>query len=335
MSSRVRKSTKTFWARLAVNYYRDAKILKVGPIGEVAFLRLLALARETVESSHVLGGVEKIVALRELIDLNEIWVKLYGENSDPGNAILEKLASVGLIQIDGDNIIISAYSEWQTTQEEIQDVREQSRERQEARRRRHEVGDGVEAANDDKEVNSDSKTSKKKGEDTVGVYDDKVEAFEDLRISGGVKKGKTKIGKHGLDPKYTNDVEKLVQYYSESRKKHLGSNFRITDSWYGDCQKLLKGSGDSDGLTLAQVCDLIDFALTDSFWLTHTQVPAGLVKHGMKLYLSDTFVAWSKRNHRPEVNRPRNNFAGGANRPSKGDLAADRKTDWSETSEQF
>ena len=335
MSSRTRKSTKTFWARLAVNYYRDAKILKVGPLGEVAFLRLLALARETVESSHVVGGVEKIVALRELIDLNEIWIKLYGETSDPGNAILERLASVGLIQIEGDDIIVSAYSEWQTTQEEIQDVREQSRERQEARRRRLDAGEGSEATTDEKEENSGSRANKKKGEGAVGVYDDKVEAFEDLRASGGVKKGKTKIGKHGLDPKYANDVETLVQYYSESRKKHLGSNFRITDNWYGDCQKLLKGTGDSEGLTVPQICDLIEFALTDSFWLTHTQAPAGLVKHGMKLYLSDAYVAWSKRNNRPEANRPRNNFAGGANRPAKGDLAADRKVDWSDTSEQF
>ena len=348
--SRIRKNTKTFWARLAVDYYRDAKILRVGPVGEVAFVRLICLAREKVETSKVPGGMERIEAIRELYDLYSIydlWRKANPiapanrEDQSTGDAILELLVSEGLITLTDDQVMLVSYDVWQTTSDEIKTVREESAQRQrEARERKKRLESEYEGSEESeheevKEENSATKNRRKKGEENeMAVYDKKVGPFEDLRETDGVRRGKTKLGKHGLDPKYTEDVEKVIKYFGEARTKYIGTKFRVTDVWYGDVQKLLKGTESFEGYTVGQLCDLIDFALNDEFWATHTQTPAGLLKHGHKLYGAPNFIAWSIYHKRPEENRPRNK-ASGNKKTAKGTLAADTPVDWKQESGDF
>lgn len=344
--SRIRKNTKTYWARLAVDYYRDAKILRVGPVGEVAFVRLICLAREKVETSKVAGGMEKIEALRELYDLYDLYdlwrktdpsVPANREGQSTGDAILERLASEGLITLTEDQLMLVSYDVWQTTSDEIKTVREDNAQRQQAardRKKRLESGyeDSEESEEEVKEANSKNKKRTKKGEDSeMGVYDNAVGPFDDLRKSGEVRRGKTKLGINGVEAKYVDDVNTVIAYYLEAKTKYIGGKFKVAESWYGDMQKLLKGTDSFEGYTVGQLCDLIDFALQHDFWATHTQTPAGLIKHGHKLYGAPDYVAWSIYNKRPEANRPRNNPSG-TKKTAKGTLAADTPVDWKQES---
>jgi len=346
--ARINKSVRTFWARLSTSYYRDEKILSVGPLGEVAFIRLLALSREYVETVEINGGIPEIVVYRELRDVGDEWVKI-NDSKTGVKDILELLASKGLITFMEDLIVVRAYDKWQTSREEIQEVREDTRVRQAERRQRQRVAQGesleeLESYENLEEVKNDSvaegKTksgrikSKKDKEAEMGIYDDKVEAFTDLRKDGGVSKGKKKIGLHGLDPALVESAQKVVSHLEAVRKAKIGEGFRITDTWWSDTQKLLKGTSDFPGFSADALCDLIDFALADRFWHVHTTTPAGLVKHGFKLYTGNDYVAWSKRNDRPEANRPRNELVG-SDKPVKGALAADKKVDWEKQSEKL
>jgi hypothetical protein len=318
--SREVKRTSNRWARLSIGYHRDTKIIEVGPIGEVAFIRLLALAREVIEQVDVDGAIPKLLAARELREVTDLYTEL-----NPGKKfddLIEMLSDVGLIHVDGNMIIVSGYGEWQTTRSEIDAAREENRLRVAAHRARKAVG---------KTNDSDNQG----GDEDMGVYDNSVEAFADLRDSGNVKKGKTKIGKHGLDPRQVEDAERIVEHLVEKRKEVLGGNFKITTAWWGDVKKLLNGSGDAAGLTAAQVCDLIDFALTHKFWHAHCQTPAGLAKHAGKLYTSDEYISWSLKNKRPEENRPRNTLIGDQGATFRGGLAADKKVDWSKVGEEL
>lgn len=321
------KRTVGHWARLSVGYYRDPKLIEVGVLGEAAFLRLLALARENVERVDQSGTVSVISAKRELREVTELYSAL---NPDKGfTELLASLEGVGLIRREGTNIIVARYQEWQTTREEIEAVRESTRRRvAESRARRQAARD---AAKEDDEDNDNPG-----GEDQMGVYDQSVEAFADLRDIGEVKSGRTKVGKYGLNPAQVADAEKIVEHLSKVRKDTLGGSFRVTATWWTDVRKLLNSSADGDGFTADQVCDLIDFALHHKFWHTHTQTPAGLAKHGRKLYTSDEFIAWSKKNGRPEANRPRNTLIGDSGPASfRGELVADKATDWSKVSEDL
>ena len=350
--SRVNKSVRTFWARLSTSYYRDEKILKVGPLGEVAFVRLLALSRESVETVEVDGAIPEIVVYRELRDVGDLWEQIEGSKTGVKD-ILELLEKNGLITLRDELIIVKSYNKWQTSRDEIEDVRETTRIRQQERRQRLNAERGIIDREDltveEEEVNvaedksgsgrikpKNKDKDKDKEDNQMGIYDDKVAPFEDLRKTGGVSKGKKKVGIHGLDPALVESAEKVVNHLSEVRKEKIGGGFRITDTWWSDTQKLLKGTADSPGLHAEAICDLIDFALSDRFWHAHTQSPAGLVKHGMKLYNSDDYVAWSKRHDRPETNRPRNELVG-ADKPTKvrGTLAADAKVDWDKQSESL
>ena len=340
--ARINKSVRTFWARLSTSYYRDEKILKVGPLGEVAFIRLLALARESVETVEVDGGVPEIVVYRELRDVGDLWTKINGPETGVKD-ILEVLKKNGLISFQGELIIVKSYNKWQTSKDEIQEVRAETRARQQAHRERIRAERDKEASYEEEEVDNNVAgdksesgriNTKKDKEAEMGIYDEKVEPFADLRKSGGVSKGKKKVGLHGLDPALVESAEKVVNHLSEVRKTKIGDGFRITDAWWTDTQKLLKGTADAPGLKAEALCDLIDFALSDRFWHAHTQTPAGLVKHGMKLYNSDDYIGWSKRNDRPEANRPRNSLVG-TDKPIKGALAADKKVDWDKQSERL
>lgn len=354
------KRTRTHWARLSVDYYRDPKIIAAGPIAEAAYIRLLALARGQVEVALVDGAVPLLLAERELREVTDLWDS---QNSGGFTALIGVLEENGLLQRSGKDLVISGYSEWQTTRDEIEQGRLDARARQQAVRARqngdetapapgkatapprsHAASAGTSGGKGSSRGGSGAtqQQAKEKGnpgkgeEAEMGVYDSKVEAFADLRDSGAVKKGSRKVGKHGLNPTQVADAERIVDHLAQVRKDTLGGNFRITDTWWADVRKLLNGTADTPGLTVDQACDLIDYALSDKFWHAHCQTPAGLVKHGGKLFHSDDFVRWSKAHGRPEANRPRNTLVGEKGKPSfRGGIAADQKVDWSQESEAW
>lgn len=317
--ARESKKTTNRWARLSIGYHRDQKIINVGPIGEVAFLRLLILAREMVETVEIDGAVPYMLAKRELGDIVDVYREL---NKDTNfDDLINLLVKNKLVEISEDKefIIVLGYDNWQTTKTEISELRRENRERVAAYRARN------------KDNNTDSG-----GEEEMGVYDNNVEAFEDLREGGSIKKGSRKVGKHGLNPAQVDDAETIINHMVETRKRILGGNFKVTATWWSDVKKLLNGSADSEGLTVGQACDLIDFALSHKFWHAHCQTPGGLAKHAGKLYSSDEYVTWSKRNNKPKENRPRDTLIGDSGPAQfRGNLAADKQVDWSKVSEEL
>lgn len=335
--TRVNKNTKNFWARLAVNYYRDEKILKVGPIAELAFIRLLALAREGVESSLIDGEVPLILARRELRDLVDYSLS---HNEGDLEAILGLLENQGLIRREEDKVIIAKYTEWQTSKTEIVEVRAASAKRQQERRdrQRAERGEPLEESDDEDGEHavggesSDSGKIKGKhtgGEGEMGLYDDKVEAFADLRKTGEVKKGgRKKLGAHGIDPTLEADAERVINHLAKVRTEKIGGGFKVSETWWADTQRLLRKNDNWLPFTPDQLCDIIDFALSDSFWHANVQTPGGLVRNAWKIYGRDEFIAWSIRHKRPESNRPRQGLAGSpTKKPLRGELPADQKYD--------
>lgn len=331
MSNKDVKKVNVRWARLAVDFYRNPKVIAVGLLGELAFVRLMAMAREVVENVDIDGAIPKLLVARELRDVADMYSTV-----NPGQTLddlLTLLEDEGLIHSEGRYIVISSYHEWQTTRGEIDALREENRQRVAAYRARKDKKsntDNLDGNSDD--LSDDDNTPG--GEDNMGVYDTSVEAFTDLRDEGQIKAGNKKIGKHGLNPAQVADAERIVEHLTAKRKEILGGNFKVTATWWSDVKKLLNGSGDNAGLTADQACDLIDFALADKFWHAHCQTPAGLVKHGGKLYNSDEYVAWSKHNGRPEANRPRNTLIRDKGAPTfRGKLEADKtSTDWSQIS---
>jgi hypothetical protein len=322
------KKVRDRWARLSVSYHRDEKIIEAGPVGELAFIRLLALARESVEQVDVDGAVPRALARRELRDVQEIYTLIH-----PGTTfddLVEHLVSVGLLRVEGNTLIVSGYSKWQTTRGEIEEVRAATRARVSAHRRRKAKAN--EQPDDDHQTSNDETPGG--GEDNMGIYDQTVEAFQDLRDTGAIKKGTRKVGKHGLAPNQVADAERVVEHFVATRKNILGGAApRISETWWADTRKLLNGVGELGPLTADQICDLVDYALGHQFWHAHCQTPGGLAKHAAKLYNSDEYVTWSKRANRPEANRPRNTLIGRAGvAATRGQLAADQQTDWSKVS---
>lgn len=308
------KKTSSRWARLSVGFYRDPKIIQVGVIGEAAFLRLLAMAREVVETATIDGEVPYLLAMRELREVTDLYQSI-NKDASP-DALIDELVAVGLIRREESSLIVVGYESWQTTKNEIEELREANRRRVAEYRARK----SKDADEDDQEDDM--------------LYEKDVDAFEDLRDSGNVKAGKTTVGKHGLPPKMVKDAERIVDHLSETRKRVLGGNFRVTNTWWSDTKKLLAGSGDSTGFTVDQVCDLISFAMENRFWHAHCQTPGGLAKHASKLYSSDEFIQWSLDNKRPTANRPRNELIGKKG-PAKGSLKADSKVNWSEVGDSL
>lgn len=111
-----RKTVTSHWARLAVDYYRSPKIIEAGPIGELAWLRLIAIARENIASSQQDGAVAEILALRELRDITDLYTQVSGNE---GTELLEELVSCGLIRREEGSIIIEDFTLWQTSKEEL------------------------------------------------------------------------------------------------------------------------------------------------------------------------------------------------------------------------
>lgn len=318
--ARPAKATSNRWARLSVGYHRDPKIIEVGAIGELAFLRLLALAREVVESMDNDGAIPYVLAARELREVAELFTLVHpGKTFDD---LLVLLSDVSLIRREDKTIIVCSYTDWQTTRKEIDAAREEGRERVAAfRKRKAEAA----APHDDAEKVED-----------MGVYDTEVTAFADLRDSGAIKIGNRKIGKNGLNPNQVEDAERIIAHLSAARKELLGAGFKITATWWSDVKRLLSGTGESPAFTADQVCDLMDFGLHHKFWHTHCQTPAGYVKQGSKLFYSDEYIAWSKKNNRPEANRPRNTIIGDSGPANfRGTLAADKAVDWANVSEEL
>lgn len=310
-----KKQTTDRWARLSVEYYQDTKLIEVGPIGELVFVRLMALARKLVETMDIDGAIPLVRGQRELRDVFDFYLEIHpGKTFDD---MLAPLVEQNLIKVENKFIIVTSYADWQTTRAEIDAARFENRQRVAAFRAR--------------KAAKDKDTEEPGGEEEeMGVYDSKVEPFTDLRESGDIRHGRNKLGKHGLAPDQVADAERVIEHLTETRKRLLGDGFRVTAAWWTDVKRILNDSGDAVGLTADQACDLIDFALQNKFWHSLTSTPAGLAKHRAKLYSSDDYVVWSKRNNRPEANRPRNNVIGNSGAAQfRGELAADKTTDWS------
>jgi hypothetical protein len=172
-----------------------------------------------------------------------------------------------------------------------------------------------------KSTKQSSSTQEEAGEeDIMGIYDEPVPAFEDLRDKGAVTKGKRVVGKNGISPKYLADAERVVEHLKGARKR-IGASPRVTSSWWTETQSLLRGTGARDPFTADQICDIIDYAVADRFWHAHVTDPKGISRHGTKIYLSDEFVEWSVNSGRPAANRPRNNTLG----PTRGSRGGGRR----------
>lgn len=165
----------------------------------------------------------------------------------------------------------------------------------------------------------------------MGLYDHRIDAFADIREIETVKtvKGKS-LGKYGLDPLYVEPVEKVAQHILNERKTVLNpgaKRARVGPTWRHNIQRLLKGETQAGvAFTPGQLCDLYSYAIQDSFWRSHVNDPAGLVKHGHKLWLKPEYRSWSIKNGRPEENRPQ----GSDTSLLKGSLAADYTSDYSD-----
>jgi hypothetical protein len=340
------KKTATHWARLSVGYYRDPKLIEVGVLGELAFIRLLALARETVENAEESGTVSYVLAARELREVSDLYSQL-----NPGKKLddlLAELTEVRLISRKGKTIMVEGYTSWQTTREEIDSIRVLNKQRVAAHREKRETGNTSISSNRNNLPNRGAKSStvdredvphsiinktKSGGKQDMALYETEVGAFEDLRDEGKIKTGKKTVGKHGLPPQQVADAERIVDHLSKVRKETLGGNFKVTPTWWSDTKKLLNGAGSNSGLTADQVCDVIEYAMADKFWHAHCQTPGALARHAHKLFASDEYIQWSLSNGRPEANRPRNTLISSKGKPSfRGKLKADEKVDWSNES---
>jgi hypothetical protein len=330
------KKTTTHWARLSVGYYRDPKLIEVGVLGELAFIRLLALARETVEKAEESGTVSYVLAARELREVSDLYSEL-----NPGKVLddlLAELVEVKLISRKGKTIMVSGYTSWQTTREEIDNIRIANKQRVAAHRARKDSGFSGNRGTSTQGNSSADKNSKientKLGDKTdMALYETEVGAFEDLRDEGKIKTGKKTVGKHGLPPQQVADAERIVEHLSKVRKETLGGNFKITATWWSDTKKLLNGSGSNSGLTADQVCDIVEYAMADKFWHAHCQTPGALARHAHKLFASDEYIQWSLSNGKPESSRPRNTLISAKGKTTfRGKLKADEKVDWSNES---
>lgn len=152
-------------------------------------------------------------------------------------------------------------------------------------------------------------TEVKKGAEDVGIYDQPVAPFDDLRDKGAVTKGKKAVGKNGVSPQYFADVEAVIDHLRAARHR-IGVSTRVTASWWTETQSLLRGTGARSPFTASQLCDIIDFATANRFWHAHVTDPKGLARHGLKIYSSDEFVLWSVAHGRPKENRPREKAIG-------------------------
>jgi hypothetical protein len=121
------KNTPQLWMKIAVDYYRNPKIIEAGPIAELAYLRLIAIARERIEISEVDGAVPWPLVRRELRDLLDVSTAATIEE------LLAPLATTQLIDLKDDTVIVLDYGRWQTTRSELESTRKNARDRQQRR----------------------------------------------------------------------------------------------------------------------------------------------------------------------------------------------------------
>lgn len=160
----------------------------------------------------------------------------------------------------------------------------------------------------------------------MGVYDTPVEPFTDLRQKGTIRRKNSTVGKSGLDPKYADDVETIIQHFIEQRQ-NLGVKTRASAKGRQTIQTLLRGTSDNDAYTREQVIDVITYTQQHHFWNGVISNPQALHKHIDRLYASDEYVRWSLDNKRPASNRPRNTATSNATRgkTTKRTIAADQQ----------
>lgn len=113
--AREKKTTSSLWARLAVNYYRDPAIIEVGPVAELAYVRLIALARENI-MNHEDGQVSEVLARRELMEVFDLYDITRAQDAPDLFQILDDAA---LITRDNGIVNVVKYADWQTTQTEL------------------------------------------------------------------------------------------------------------------------------------------------------------------------------------------------------------------------
>lgn len=180
------------------------------------------------------------------------------------------------------------------------------------------------------EANTSDPTDTGKEESDMGVYDNPVEPFTDLRLSGAVKR---KSGK-AIDPAIAEAADHVAKHFAAARQRILGASGKVGATYRDKLAGLLVPGDDREAYTAAQVCDLIDFALSHDFWHKHTSEPGGLVKHFTRLYMSDEYVAWSQEHHRPAANRPRDGVMS-KNRRGRNGLLADAPATDADYSEEL
>lgn len=183
-----------------------------------------------------------------------------------------------------------------------------------------------------------SEDAEKDGDD-MGIYDTPIAPFQDLRESGNVTRKKRPVGKNGVDPRFQEGVERIIEHLKTARSA-IGIASRVTASWWTESQALLRGTPARPAFTSEQVCDIVDYAVHDKFWHSHITDPHSIVRHGLKIYTSDAFVQWSQANGRPEANRPRNKLIGqetGSRGGNRGRVRVDpdRKIDPSDYREEL
>jgi len=118
------KPTPQRWAKLAVDYYRNPKIIQSGPYAELAYIRLLAIARERIETSDKDGEVPLVLAERELRDICETMPE-----KPSVITLLTVLEANNLITLTDTTIMVDDYAKWQTTSKELEVTRATARTR--------------------------------------------------------------------------------------------------------------------------------------------------------------------------------------------------------------
>lgn len=324
------KSTPQRWVKVAVDYYRNPKVITAGIHAEVAYIRLLAMARERVETSTRDGDVPWPLVNRELRDVADSAGSTVHE-------LCEALESVGLVSLSDHAVTIDDYERWQTTRAEIENARETARTRAATRSARAKQGGGADPKGSEPEARHRAKREAKQPEEAeeMGVYDERVPPFKDLREATPVRAGKKLAGKHGLDPRYADQVEQVAAHTLATRRGKLGATrAKTTQIWRSSIQQLLKGDT-AAGITFTagQLCDLFDFAADDTFWRAYACTPEGFVRNAHKMWFRAEYADWSVAGGRPEANRPEG--GGNRRRRPKGTLAADMGGDYKSMEEEW
>jgi hypothetical protein len=145
----------------------------------------------------------------------------------------------------------------------------------------------------------------------MGLYDNQIEPFIDLR---SIRSLPTRKGGHvgtNLEPELKTDVQTVLEHIQKSRQQRATLNGRnsgkrkLAPGWTGAVQYWLRGDPDSGiTLTASQLCDVFSFMLQDSFWQGPGSRPDGFRRNAGKMWLSRAYTRWSVFQKRPTENRP-------------------------------